>query len=385
MPARIPTNTLLADVRRVASTVGHAPTTTEHDEHGKYAYQTLVNRFGEWSEVLTEAGLDPSTRPDRTGKISADQLADDIRRVAEEMDRPPTAAEYNERGQYSRGTAHSRFGGWNAALRAADLDPDGVERDPGGSAPIPDGELLDDLRRVAGIVGAPPTTDQYDEHGRHVHTTLVGHFGGGWNGVLMEAGFDPRDKQTAHTAASTTDGDTVVCCPYCGFTFGSQTSPGNTIICRHTDCQRRFTWRLGLIASASGHAGVRALADGPAFSDELPYTPASGAPWPIPKEYLLRLPHPDGSDGGRTIHYLPGDERAAVRRFLERYPDYVRDCLTSKRVKDALEKTWPPEEYDMLEEQFLWTDHAAALDGDGRTGTHDGAQDAQDGAVGGDA
>lgn len=64
---------------------------------------------------------------------------------------------------------------------------------------IPAEDLLEDVRRVAGELGRPPTPREYDEHGTHSHNTLYKH-ADGWQDVLEAAGFDPREADYYHTS-----------------------------------------------------------------------------------------------------------------------------------------------------------------------------------------
>jgi|GEM_PF-1777022 len=86
---------------------------------------------------------------------------------------------------------------------------------------------------------------------------------------------------------------------------------------------------------------------GPLFSDELPngarFTPRS-------RPYVGSVQPTWGS--GKSVWYLWGDERQAIRRFVKTYEDEVRDAMVSKnsalcaRLDDAL--------WRMLCEEFYW-------------------------------
>lgn len=57
---KIPTQDLINDLQRLANEIGRSPPIEVYDEHGKYNSKTLKNRFGNWSEVLDEGGLEPT-------------------------------------------------------------------------------------------------------------------------------------------------------------------------------------------------------------------------------------------------------------------------------------------------------------------------------------
>ena len=115
----IHSDALLPDIRRVADSLGRTPTSDEYDELGAYSTHTIRDRFGSWNEALVEAGLEPN----RQYGTSRRELLDDLRRVADELERTPTRAEYNDRGRFSVGALRYRFDSWRAAVEAADLDP----------------------------------------------------------------------------------------------------------------------------------------------------------------------------------------------------------------------------------------------------------------------
>lgn len=63
-------------------------------------------------------------------RYSDEEYLEDLRRVARELDRVPTGAEYTDHGDHDRSSLTRRFGGWNAALAAAGLpsNPNGGVR-----------------------------------------------------------------------------------------------------------------------------------------------------------------------------------------------------------------------------------------------------------------
>lgn len=61
---------------------------------------------------------------------------------------------------------------------------------------IADGELVEDIKRVAGEVGRKPTKQEYDSRGEYSSATASKRFGS-WNDALQECGFSPRKKGSA--------------------------------------------------------------------------------------------------------------------------------------------------------------------------------------------
>lgn len=68
-----------------------------------------------------------------------------------------------------------------------------MARRPGGRPAISDEELLDEIRRLADELGAPPTAIQMDTHGKYSVRTYRNHFGR-WNRAIKAAGFEPRTR-----------------------------------------------------------------------------------------------------------------------------------------------------------------------------------------------
>jgi hypothetical protein len=88
-----------------------------------------------------------------------------LKRVAEEPGRVPTGDEYAQSAQAtglpSLATAKNRFGGWNAALRAAGLEPR-REHPRSYERPWTEEACLEALRRLSVEEGALPSQRQYE-------------------------------------------------------------------------------------------------------------------------------------------------------------------------------------------------------------------------------
>jgi transposase-like protein len=118
-------------LRRVAAEIGRSPGTHAYGKHrrdGEPASITITKRM-KWNDALRMAGLTPNTRPPGNGMgerhYSDDAVLAAVRRVAREVGRAPTYAEYEQHGRRSEPSVNAvrdRFGGtWPGALRAAGL------------------------------------------------------------------------------------------------------------------------------------------------------------------------------------------------------------------------------------------------------------------------
>lgn len=110
---------LLAELRRLANVSGRSPTTKMMDEHGAYSADCVKQRFDTWRDALRAIGLPPNNRYD----ITPAEVKEDIRSVATKLGRPPTSPEYRELGDFSVTLAQNSFGSWNEALAAAGFEP----------------------------------------------------------------------------------------------------------------------------------------------------------------------------------------------------------------------------------------------------------------------
>lgn len=124
-PATIPAVDLENDLERVRDALGHVPTAQEYNDRGRYAAQTIANRFGDgsWTTALERLGHDRSeSRPPNS--IPTDALEADVREVVDRLGEPPTMHEYRELGTYSPRTVAERLGdgSWTAALERFDDD-----------------------------------------------------------------------------------------------------------------------------------------------------------------------------------------------------------------------------------------------------------------------
>lgn len=177
---------LLADLRDVAENLDRTPTKADVRERGSYSPTTYVDRFGGWADALSAADLTPERRGT---KIPREDLLSELERMAESLGRPPTSSEMNEDGAFSASTYFRRFGGWDAALAAADLD-----ESPGpGRRSISDRELLDEISRMADVLHRPPTSTEMDELGEYGLSTYLRRFDS-WKDALEAAGVGPADR-----------------------------------------------------------------------------------------------------------------------------------------------------------------------------------------------
>jgi len=133
------------------------------------------------------------------GQYSDSELLNELKRLAEEFDHPPTLRELREHGKYAATTYYNRFGSFQKALEAAGFSA----RSP--NARISNDNLISELHRVADKTNTgktpkktnsgdhndtPPTAADMNEYGNYWASTYRRWFGS-WNAALRAAGFDP--------------------------------------------------------------------------------------------------------------------------------------------------------------------------------------------------
>lgn len=124
-----------------------------------------------------------------------DDVAADIRRVADELGRPPTNQEYNDLGEWSDTTIWRLFDGFRAAREAA-----GVGHPPptGGPTSWDEADLRSALRRAADEMGEPLLSTEYADWRHETDAAepssgAIAHHWGSWYDALDAVGIQPSD------------------------------------------------------------------------------------------------------------------------------------------------------------------------------------------------
>jgi len=186
MTDKIPREDLLDEIRRLTDELGTPPKRDEMDDHGKHSPWTYYDRFDGWTDALVEAGVKDEGDTPSTSKTPREDLLDEIRRLAEELDRTPKIKDMRgEHGKYSVSAYYNQFDGWPDAVEEAGFKP-GTQ-----GSKASDEELLNELRRFADEYGEPVSAAAMDEHGKYVQQTYIKRFGS-WGAAADEAGVESR-------------------------------------------------------------------------------------------------------------------------------------------------------------------------------------------------
>jgi len=170
---------LLEDIRAVADVVERSPSLQDYRDHGEIAVTTIIRRFDSWQDAVARAGFEPHNA---NTKIPEADLLAELQRLADEHGGRPTVETMNEHGEYWTSTYKHRFGSWSAALAEAGFEPADARREPR----ISEAELIAELRRLANELGEPPTFEEMTERGAYASRTYVDRFGS-WSAALEEA------------------------------------------------------------------------------------------------------------------------------------------------------------------------------------------------------
>jgi len=177
-----PEDELLADLKSVAEIVGEAPSERSYADHGEYSVKTYCKRFGGWNAALQAAGLEPNVELN----VAEETLITALQEFAEDLSRPPTTDEMDQDGPYTTGPYKRVFGNWNRALRRAGLEvtyPRNVSEE----------DLLSELRGLAQELGHVPRRDEMRDQGKWGGEIYQERFGS-WNEALAAAGFEPNAR-----------------------------------------------------------------------------------------------------------------------------------------------------------------------------------------------
>lgn len=169
---------LIRELRRLEQELDKIPSAAEMNELGEYSVPPYYRVFGSWNNALKEAGYEPTQISRRWSK---EELVTELRRVSEECGGKPSKNDLLEHGGPASETYRSKFGSWNAALKAAGFTP----RTNGQHISTED--LCSALRELADELNRRPKTSDMNQKGPYSAGTYYNRFGS-WEGALDEAG-----------------------------------------------------------------------------------------------------------------------------------------------------------------------------------------------------
>ena len=116
---------LIAELRRLADEIGHAPREDDMREQGAFSVRPYITAFGSWTAAWEAAGLEH--RENYPAGASREELTEAIRSLADELGYVPSREDMIREGAFSRTPFEYVFGSWSAALEAAGFRPYRIE------------------------------------------------------------------------------------------------------------------------------------------------------------------------------------------------------------------------------------------------------------------
>lgn len=154
--------------------------------------QVYEAAFGTVAYAAKKAGLDPRFDPG-TYQYTERDLIDALREFAVTVDETPTYRQVDAADDMpATSTYENRFGGWNAALRAAGLT---LNQPSWSSETVSNGELLTRLQEFGARLGETPSRRQVNAEDDLPSVTTYRRRFGSWTAALGEAGFTLRPEQ----------------------------------------------------------------------------------------------------------------------------------------------------------------------------------------------
>jgi hypothetical protein len=203
----IPTEEIVKEIKGVDSIVEGVPTSDEIREHADVSYYTIHQRFGGVVEARKAAGVNggDGTLCENHPNLEREDILSEVRRVYDEVERPPSIGDLEEHSNYEVGTMLYRFGGVGDLREEAGLMRDynhhgdteqskvivkcencGCEesvyparaedytycsRDCMGDSQskYSTGEIRSALKSLAEELGKAPSTREFDENTQYMH------------------------------------------------------------------------------------------------------------------------------------------------------------------------------------------------------------------------
>lgn len=264
---------LFAEVRRVAGLVGKTRLTRgEFTRFSGMDADAVGRRFGgSWKVVLERAGLGhmfSDEVPEATLRVrkrhTEEELLAELQRVAKLVAKPVLSrADFRKHSSMDACSLARRLGGWQEALERAGLDHMSWGRSWGIKKRYSDNDMLDELRRVAPLVGKPVLTrGDFTKHSELNADDISRRFGN-WRMALERAGlvhlhFGEADDAYTVVNRKRTDEDLLEQVRLAAEALGKQVLTrddfrNHTGINDQIVCRRFGNWKAALERAGLGH------------------------------------------------------------------------------------------------------------------------------------
>ncbi len=197
---------IVSDIRRVARLLSHSPSSVEYKRLGRFDVRTVQRKFKvPWNQIINSAGLQYSLRTSGR-IASTEELTRDLLRVARELGHPPTRTEYQSHGRFDSETMRRRSNKkhWEDAvawLTGFDREEIKYAQARGGRYCTTQ-QWLSKLRSLSLVIGHAPTTGEANKAGINAHELCL-RVGGKWIDVLQAAHIDIGNRSKRAVLLST--------------------------------------------------------------------------------------------------------------------------------------------------------------------------------------
>lgn len=69
----------------------------------------------------------------------------------------------------------------------------------------------------------------------------------------------------------------------------------------------------------------------------------------------------DGGSEVKTVYYLYGDERRAIRKFIKQNQEFVKDCMGSDAEFHPINQTLEDDMWDIFQEEYEVMEHTGEI------------------------
>ncbi len=192
------TNTQLRRILRQISRQVNGPIFPEYIESINHLnFELFVSKFGSLAQACLEAGCKYQVKTPNKEVYAAGaadtakrtQLIEDLRHIVIDQELKPSIDNYNSYGRDRYDETNPLFGSWPAAVLEAGIDATEI---PGYASPQ---EVVGDLQRMAGQIGAPPSYEFAIEHSSIQPKVYESRYPS-WNVALQSAELDPEQIDT---------------------------------------------------------------------------------------------------------------------------------------------------------------------------------------------
>ncbi|WP_143824984.1 homing endonuclease associated repeat-containing protein [Natronoarchaeum philippinense] len=114
---------ILLDLYGLYRMLGDVPTESQYASLGRYSVGSVRRKFGTFTTGRERAGVPTADKRGGQNRIPRADLLEALQELDDTLEGSPTREQMDAQGRYSGGPYEREFGGWSAALKAADIEP----------------------------------------------------------------------------------------------------------------------------------------------------------------------------------------------------------------------------------------------------------------------